>query len=381
MGNRIINFIYISYCLIIYLIQTEQTISSTWYKTHLVELVIPPYHDAYTILNNKIVQPLLTVDINSDETAIRKLVDSLVCTSQNVQKKLTQAVKSSESMDNTLNEEITQLVLSISNQEKKVQESQESVNQFNNQIHHIQQQITVAEQAVQDKQHALNRAEHDVQEAQRAVERARLCQGRRRKRGFGKWWRKRVEKPFVNVVRQTIVKPVCSVVNHGGINSAKDRRGLAERTLHDARQRLTQYQQELANQRTQHSAAQIRLNQANSQLNTLTTQLREQQANQIVVTTLNKQLKSVEVHLKNVLDSSTILEDAISQLINFELVIAPLNAIYHEMLTNDIMKSINYEISTDMTSKIQTNLKTLTDKMPKMPLNELIIEDANIICI
>jgi hypothetical protein len=91
-------------------------------------------------------------------------------------------------------------------------------------------------------------------------------------------------------------------------------------------------------------------------------------------------LKGVEIHLKTVLGSSTVLEDAIRELINFELVIEPLNTIYHEMLTNNVMTSFTFEISAEMTATILKNLKVLSDKMPKMPLNEIIVEETSINC-
>ncbi|CAF2516704.1 unnamed protein product [Rotaria sp. Silwood2] len=373
-------FFFTFWCLLAHLTRTEQTDVSSRYKTQIIDTVIPPYNAAYTTLNDKVIQRLLTVNIDSDETRIRTLVDSLVCASQNVQSKLSEATKASEQIRNSLDEEITQLTLSIVNQENKVRASQESVNQANINIQHAQQQVTTAEHAVRDKQNALNAAEHDMREAQKAVERARLCGRRRRKRGFGKWWRKRVEKPFVNAIRQTVVKPVCSVVNAGGIDNAKDRRALAEHTFREAQQRLTQYQQNLAHQRAQHAIAQTQLNEANSQLNILTNQLNEKKSKQLMIALLIKQFKSVETHLKNVLDSSTVLEDAISQLISFELVIAPLHAICNEMITNNVMNSFNFEISADTIAKILTNLQLLKEKMPKMPLNEIIVDDTNIHC-
>ncbi|CAF3416627.1 unnamed protein product [Rotaria sp. Silwood1] len=375
-----IYFFFISWCLLIRLVRSEQTDVSSWYKTQIVDTVIPPYHAAYTTLNEKIVQRLLTANIDSDETTIRTLVDSLVCASRNVQNKLTEATKASEEIRNSLDEKIAHLVLSIVNQENKVRESQESVNQANINIEHAQQQVTTAENAVQDRQNALNTAEHDMRAAQKAVERARVCGRRRRKRGFGKWWRKKVEKPFVQAVRQTVIKPVCSVINSGGIDNAKHRRALAEHTFREAQQRLTQYQQNLAHQRAQHAIAQTQLNEANSQLNILKNQLNEQKAKQLIIILLIKQFKSVEIHLKDVLGSSVVLEDAISQLINFQLVIAPLHAIYNEMITNNVMNSFNFEISAEMIAKILTNLTFLKEKMPKMPLNEIIVEDTNIAC-
>ncbi|CAF1021089.1 unnamed protein product [Rotaria sordida] len=322
----------------------------------MIDTVIPPYHAAYTILNEKIVQQLLTINIDSNQTTIRTLVDSLVCASRNVQNKLSEATKASEQIRNSLDEQIAQLVLSIVNQENKVQESQQSVNQANINIEHAQQQVTTAENTVRDKQNALNAAEHDMHEAQKAVERARLCGRRRRKRGFGKWWRKKVEKPFVHVIRQTAIKPVCSVINSGGIDNAKNRRALAEHTFREAQQRLTQYQQNLVHQRTQHTIVQTQLNEANSQLNILTNQLNEQKAKQIIITSLIKQFKSIEIHLKDVLASSIVLEDAISQLINFELVIVPLHTIYNEMITNNVMNSFNFEISSETITKVLENM-------------------------
>ncbi|CAF2516654.1 unnamed protein product [Rotaria sp. Silwood2] len=376
-----IYFFFICWCLLVRLDRSEQTDVSSWYKTQIIDTVIPPYHAAYTTLNEKIVRRLLTVNIDSDETTIGTLVDSLVCASRNVQNKLSEATNASEQIRNSLDEKIAQLVLLITNQENKVQESQQSVNQANINIEHAQQQVTTAENAVRDKQNALNAAEHDMHEAQKAVERARLCGGRRRrKRGFGKWWRKRVEKPFVHAIRQTVIKPVCSVINSGGIDNAKERRAIAAHTFHEAQQRLTQYQQNLAHQRAQHAIAQTQLNEANSQLNILTGQLNEQRAKQTIITLIIKQFKSIEIHLKDVLGSSIVLEDAISQLINFELVIAPLHAIYKEMIRNNVMNSFNFEISAEMVAKILENLKFLKEKMPNLPLNEIIVEETNINC-
>lgn len=366
--------------LVICLSATDQSNVSSWYKSQIISTVVPPYQDAYATLNDKIVQKLLTVDINSNETMIQTLTTSLICASQYVQNKLHIAVNASEDIRNSLDEQITQLVLSMSDQECIVKERQEAVHQANINIQHIQERIKAAENIVQDKQHALHKAEHDVHEAERAVERARLCRGRRRrKRGFGKWWRKKVEKPFVKIIRQTVIKPVCTVINSGGIDNAKDRRALAQRTLHDARQHLVQ-QQHLVHQQIQHSIAQKQLNEANVQLKNLTNQLHEQQTQQSVITSLIKQFKNVEIHLKNVLDSSIVLEDTLSQLINFELVINPLNTIYNEIIKNNVINSFHFEISSEITQQILNNIKLLSNKMPKMPLNDILLENTNIIC-
>jgi hypothetical protein len=369
--SLLINYFLIVWCFVIHLGQSDQSIVSSWYKTQITSRVVPPYSIAYKTLNEKIVQQLLTVSIDSDETTIRRLIDTLACASETVQKKLGVAVRASESIGNSIDGKINQLVRSVTNQERWVQEAQKSVNEANINIEHTQQQITLAENAVKDKLQSVNAAERDVHDADQAIKDARTCRGRRRKRG---WFRDIFVKPIEKVVKEIVVKPVCSVINRGGINNAEDRRTLAEGTLHEAQQRLADYQQNLENQHFQHQVAQTRLNQANSQLNMLTSQLNEQRATQVAVSSLVKQLRGIEVHLKTVLGSSTVLQDAISQLIDFELVIEPLNDIYHEMIKNNAMASFNFVISAEMASKTLTNLKVLADKMPKMPLNEIIVK-------
>jgi hypothetical protein len=85
---------------------------------------------------------------------------------------------------------------------------------------------------------------------------------------------------LVRTFNQILTKPICSVINAGGINNATDRQALAGYTLHQVHR-----------------------------------------ANQAVISLLTEQLKNVEIYLKDVFISSTVLKDAISQLINFELVI------------------------------------------------------------
>ncbi len=69
------------------------------------------------------------------------MIDSLVCASGNVQNKLGIAAKASEYVRNSLDEHVIQLILSITNQEHKVQATQKSVNQANSNIQHTQEQV------------------------------------------------------------------------------------------------------------------------------------------------------------------------------------------------------------------------------------------------
>jgi hypothetical protein len=224
---------------------SDQTVmTSSYFKQRMVETVVPPYRTAYTTLNEGIVQKLLAADTESDEATIRTVVNSLLCAAKNVRDQLHKATEASEQIRTTIDGQIIQLVLSISNQEERVRQSQEAVNQANGNIQHAQHQINMAEAAVRDSQHSLNVANHAVHEAHKAVEQARVCNmGRRKKCLFGGFFRKLNP---VRIFRNTMGKPLCSVINSGGIDNAKGRRTLAEQHLHQTQQHLHSHQQNLA---------------------------------------------------------------------------------------------------------------------------------------
>lgn len=350
-------------------VSDPSVITSSHLQQRMVETIVPPYCTAYTTLNEHIVQKLLKFNTKSDQVTVKSLINSLICAAKNIHGELRKAAEASEQIRNTVDEQIAQLVLSISNQEERIRQNQEILHQANVNIQHAQHQVNMAEAAVRDSQHSLNIANHAVHEANEAVRQARICgMGRRKKRflGFLK------ELNPVKIIRNVVGKPLCRVINSGGINSAKDRRALTEHNLRQAQQRLHTHQHNLAIQRAQHNTAQAQLNDANIQRQVVTSTLTEQRAKQILITTLTKQFKDVEVHLNNVLGSSAILQDEMIRLIDFELVIEPLNAIYHEMLNNSIMKSFGFEISLETSRQIHANLKRLTTKLPKMPLNEML---------
>jgi hypothetical protein len=73
-------------------------------KDSLCLTVIPPYHEVYTTLNEKIVQRLLMINIDGDEAAIQTLIDSFVCASRHIQNKLGIPAKASKEILNSLDE-------------------------------------------------------------------------------------------------------------------------------------------------------------------------------------------------------------------------------------------------------------------------------------
>ncbi len=65
------------------------------------------------------------------------------------------------------------------------------------------------------------------------------------------------------------------------------------------------------------------------------------------------------MHLNNVLISSTVLRKEMTRLIDFELVIEPINSIYREMLNGNIMESFGFEISVETARQINSNSKKI----------------------
>ena len=334
-------------------------LSSTM-KQKITETVVPPYCTAYTILNEHIVQKLLQIDINSNEETLKVLVDSMACAAKNVQQELQISSQSIEQICNATDLQISQLILSVSEHEANVRQSQDAVNQANINLQNAQQQVSLAETAVHDAHRALSAADQRVHDAHKAVERARHCGlGRRRKRFLGD----------LKKIGRKVIKIPCSVVNSRRIDQAKDGRRMAEETLANTRNRLQNHQNNLGQKRSEHSAAQTRLHTANNQLQTATCSLEQQRNERLIWIDLLKQFKAIEVHLANVLSSSNVLVDEIVGLIDFETVISPLHSIYNVMLEKQLMTPFGFDISAETTAKIKANLEKLSKSLPNMPLH------------
>jgi hypothetical protein len=354
---------------------SDQTVMSSANINHwIVETIVHPYRMAYTTLNEDIVQPLLTVDTESDQPTLRKLIQLLLLAIEDVRDQLHKATKASEQIRINIDEQVTQLVLSIENQEEQIRQSQIAVIQANINVQSAQNQVNSAEGDLRDSQHALNDANQAVRDAQKAVDDARVCGlGRRRKRFLGKIAQ---QLNPVKIFRETVGKPLCSVINAGGIDSAKQRRGMAEQRVRETQQRLYNSQQELASKRAQYDTARAQLSAANTQLSTMKSVLNEQRTKQSLVASWTKKIQDVEVHLNSVLGSSIVLPNETAQLIDFELVIHPLNDIYEEMINNNVMEAFDFEISAETARQIKANLEKLIEKMPKMPLNGISTTDS-----
>ena len=183
-------------CSLFHLARTDST--TAWYHQQLRDTILPHYRSAYTTLNDQIVQKLLTVSLDLDDTAMESFSKALICAGRTVLRHSSAAARGGEQMRQSLESQTSQVTLSISNQQNKVRESEEAITQGHSNVHTSQQQVTFGETAVREKQHELNVAIQGAHDAQEAVDKSRLCRG---KRGFRRWWRKHVEKPIVNIVQ------------------------------------------------------------------------------------------------------------------------------------------------------------------------------------
>lgn len=342
---------------------SDQT-SSNSINDVILETIVPPYRMAYSTLNDDIVQPLLVADAESDQGNIAHLVESLIQAAKKVHSLLHKAAQASELVRASIDEEVTQVVLVVSTREEQVRESETNVMQATNSVDHAQKQVNIAQSAVNGAVNAVNTANHEYYEAERAVQRARRCGlGRRKKRFLG----------FLG----DVLKLPCSVINHNGINRAKNRRTMAGQTLNNEQQRLHNHQQTLNTLRTQLSTAQTQLVAANQALQTAQSMLSNLREKQSIVASLTTKIKNVEEHLNNVLGRSKVLVADTAKLIDFELVIHPLNGIYEEMINNKIMESFGFQITAETAREISVNLQKLTEKMAEMQINELVEKDSD----
>ena len=179
---------------------------------------------------------------------------------------------------------------------------------------------------------------------------------------------KQVERGTVRVVQQVFVKPVCNVVNRKGIQNAKDVRSAAGQTLDDAQRRLSTQQQQLNKRRGQLSDAQAKRNTVNQQRNSLNLDLSNLKSKDTIISSLAEQFAKISTHLATVVGSAEVLNNEIKRLLDFELVIEPLNALVQQMTQNGLMSSFGFEISADTIVTLTTFLNQINEKLASLPL-------------
>jgi hypothetical protein len=354
-------------------------------------------NDTVTNAENIIESSVIEFDqTNSEQNRLRVFVSEIGIAANSVYEHLKNASSECEQLHNQTSARIITTTLDISKHEEEIRQLLSTINQLTLAIQNGEHQVRFAEQVVREREAAVQNAERELREAEHRVDRARVCQnGRRKKRFLGfidqaaNWVAKPVvqatnwvAKPVVQAVNWAVVKPVCSVVNGGGIDIAKDARNLAGNTLNDARHRLAIQQQELASKRTQLSNVQLQRHFKNIHQSMLQTQLSKMQTNYAAISFLLTQFGNVKTHLTTAHDSSKILTAVfkLKRLLDFEHVIEPLKALAKQMTKDQLMASFNFEITANTIDTVDRVLDQLSEKLELLPLvhqNPEVTEDIN----
>ncbi|CAF2783507.1 unnamed protein product [Rotaria sp. Silwood2] len=229
-----------------------------WYKVQIETQVLPFYVLAYHNLQNHVLNELLTVDAASlDDTAVGQLVNRLYCAIREVYNSLQQAVLASEQLRVHVSDRLTSSVAQASAYEQDVLDKESAISQVDQALSGALTQLALAEHAVIEKEKAVASADQTVRDAEYAIEQAKKCRGKRS-------WFSQITRPIVrpieNAIKDVVIKPICSVINYGGIDNAKSRRNDAYNQLQSARAQVEHYRQVGAGHRTTKESLEIQLN-------------------------------------------------------------------------------------------------------------------------
>ena len=306
--------------------------------------------------------------VADENNRLKSLVDEIGKAAHSVHNYLGNASNECDHLRKDLAKRITEATLDISKQEAELEQLQKNIADLVSSIAYRERDVIFAQQVFDERKTALQNAEREHQAARRRVEEARLCRGRRRRKRFSDWWYRNIERPVVQAVEFAIIKPICSVVNMNGIDIAKDARDLAENTLNSAQHQLTTQQQLLSEKRQQLTSVEVHRHLANGRQQALQTQLSTMQDNFKGISNVLSQFLFVRVHLSSVLVSSEELKTALKRLLDFHLVVEPLQRLAEQMIKDQLMPSFHFDIAASTIARVDRILDRLSDKLDRLPL-------------
>ena len=260
-----------------------------WYKDEITVRVLPPYIRAYNSLQNEVLAELLKVDVAAlDDDAVGRVVNRLYCSVQKVYQSLQQSVAASETLQANVGARLSTTVAQVGAQEQRIRDKDVEIAHTNQILASTQNQLVAAQQAVREKERAVADANQAVRDAEEDVERARKCRG---KRGWFSKITSPITRPIENAIKDIIIKPVCSVINMGGIDNAKGRRDTAYNQLASARNQEQYYRQVVAEQQAMKNSLEAELNNLRSSLATIRAALRVLQDELTLTSDINTQVK------------------------------------------------------------------------------------------
>ncbi|CAF3137704.1 unnamed protein product [Rotaria socialis] len=339
-----------------------QDITKTWYDMRLLELVVPPYKAAYTILQQYIVNPFLK-DLSTDnETATKEVISDLTCAVQYIRGALNAAINSSQKLRSEVDQKRVDAAAAISAKEREISSTQGEIQHEASEIKVVKAQVATDEQGVNEKEQGVINAENNVHTVQEKVDYVEDCL-------FKKQRRKSV---------------VFSAISDCGniVNSVKIEN--ADRALHNAEENLQNSQIKIDDERQQLSSLQGQQNNSKKELSALQHELRELQLTYIVLhelnnstATISQDLKMVTSHITKIWSGSELLYTTINDLMNFDRLINPLNEVYKVFERKHLLQNIPFSMVSDLTlTQVKHSFKTTAKLIPQMPLN-LFISSVN----
>ncbi|CAF1212141.1 unnamed protein product [Rotaria magnacalcarata] len=328
----------------------------------LLELVVPPYKAAYTILQQYIVNPFLK-DLSTDnETAIKEVISDLTCAVQYVGGALNAAINSSQKLRIEVNQKLVDTASAISAKEKEISSMQGEIQHEASEIKVVKVKLVTDEQSANEKEQGVINAENNVHSLQEKVEDVRDCL-------------------FKNQRRKSVVFSTRSDCGNI-VNSVKIEN--ADRVLNNAEEKLQNSQIKIDDERQQLSTLQGQQNNSEKELSVSRHELRELQLTYIVLQELNnstaiisQDLKMVTSHITKTWSGSELLYTTINNLMNFDRLINPLNEVYKVFERKHLLQNIRFSMVSDLTlTQVKHSFKTTAKLIPQMPLN-LFISSVN----
>ncbi|CAF3440405.1 unnamed protein product [Rotaria socialis] len=337
-----------------------------WYKVQIETQVLPFYVQAYRILENHVVNELLAVNATSlGDTAVGQLVNRLYCAVREVYNSLQQSVMSSEQLQNHVSDRLQSSVAQESVYKRDIREKEIAISETDQAISGALAQFALAEQTVIEKEKGVASAEQAVRDAQDAVEKAEKCRG---KRSWFSQITRPITRPIENAIKDVIIKPICSVINYGGIDNAKSRRQDAQNQLHSAQAQVQHYRQLVKEHLARKESLEMQLRGLQSLLANIQGVLQALQSELVITANITRELKIVNTQLQAVSTSSSVLHNTVAYLVDFELLITPLNAIY-ESIQQVTALDTTALISQNQIIQFKKSLGQIAALLPNMPFN------------
>lgn len=175
-----------------------------------------------------------------------------------------------------------------------------------------------------------------------------VCVKGRQKRLFGS-----ITRPIKNVYNSS-KKPPCDVINNGAVDRAYEGCRNEEQQLRNTQQRLSLLRGSTNNLRAS-------LTQWQSESQNSKSSLTELQEIQDSVSSINMDFNMVTNHITNIWDAFSVLYTVATYLMNFELLIIPLNAIYEELTKENLLKNLSIRTITNSTlARVKSSLNIVS---------------------